>query len=93
MRLLVAGSDSASGGTETAWLSPQYRMIAEPLLMWRNVARRPPCSTGWSGAKTENECMTALFSVRNDSPCYRRHEAIPNPIDCSVNTGLTLARG
>src|SRR5262245_26439593 len=27
---LAFGSASVSGGTETAWLSPQYRMIAAP---------------------------------------------------------------
>jgi len=31
--LVMGGSERASGGTATAWLSPQYLMIAAPLLM------------------------------------------------------------
>jgi hypothetical protein len=60
---LLGGTVSASGGTATAWLSPQYRMIASPRLMWRKVARRPPCSTCWSANKTAVEPVSACESM------------------------------
>jgi hypothetical protein len=77
----VGRSERLSGGTATAWLPPQYRMIATPPLMCRKVARRPACSTGWSadsvasGSKVTGASMSTPVDV---ALLYSPHKEIAN---------------
>jgi hypothetical protein len=59
-------------------------MIAAPLLMCRNVARRPAWSTGCSGPNTAIE---SIATQRHPRPAE-----IPNPIDRSVSFVLCAGR-
>ena len=73
-------SERLSGGTATAWLPPQYRMIATPPLMCRKVARRPACSTGWSA-----DTIASGSKVTGASMCT------PEDVACSIpRTGRSL---
>src|SRR5947207_12720722 len=60
-------------------------MIASPRLRCRNVARRPRCSTGWSGLKTTTELIrTPPSACGTRSLRYLPHSEVANPTDASV---------
>src|SRR2546430_1564982 len=60
-------------------------MIAPPRLRCRNVARRPRCSTGWSGLKTTTELIrTPPSACGTRSLRYLPHSEVANPTDASV---------
>src|SRR6267154_917863 len=73
-------------------------MIASPRLMCRNVARRPPCTTGCSGYRTMTELIRGPPSARGTSSLrYLPHKEFPNPTDASVRASrlslVELQRG